>query len=157
MRTAVGPYNPSPGRNIALRQPTALSSTFANWKSDNAVDGDVARPDDVLDQERTCAHSNHQKQGSRRALWLYLRTQVDVVRVDLFNRVNRESGKLMRACTLTGISLAPTNEILATVKHVLVLGCCFDNLGKLREFMRIHKHLNSTLQLFCCKQYLFYL
>ena len=78
------------GRNLALKSLATMSSTFGKWRALNAVDGELAIMDNFTDQERTCAHTNMQS-GVR--FWqLNLPTVVDAVQINIFNRVNHQSG-----------------------------------------------------------------
>ncbi|RUS68639.1 hypothetical protein EGW08_023599, partial [Elysia chlorotica] len=77
------------GRNVALRGETTQSSTMKVWVSENAVDGDIGPMDDQDGQSLTCTHTDVEEWPH---FWeLKLDTEVELLRVDIFNRVNRES------------------------------------------------------------------
>lgn len=87
----------SQGRNYALRFQTTQSSTYQQWTSDHAVDGEVAKLDDELNQSRTCSHTSPQDKFPQ---WvLTLPVFMDAVAIYIYNRVGlKETNKSKECC-----------------------------------------------------------
>ena len=82
----------SPGRNVALRQPTIQKSTLHSWHPEKAVDGDVDIPNDTLSQRQTCTHT---EPGDKGWWQVSFAKPVYIYQISLHNRRNPDrSGKL---------------------------------------------------------------